>query len=144
MALEVARGLDAAHAAGVLHRDLKPGNVFLTEVGAVKLVDFGLASIMGRASLAAGTPAYMAPEQQRGEPEDARADVFGAAAVLHESLTGALPYPVAGGRSAAARARTWAEATSPATTREAAPAAHSSRRSRRRRTARPSAWARTA
>ncbi|MBL0277502.1 MAG: protein kinase [Anaeromyxobacter sp.] len=102
VALEVARGLDAAHAAGVLHRDLKPGNVFLTEVGAVKLVDFGLASIMGRASLAAGTPAYMAPEQQRGEPEDARADVFGAAAVLHESLTGALPYPVAGGRSAAA------------------------------------------
>ncbi len=101
VALEVARGLAAAHAAGVLHRDLKPGNVFLTEAGAVKLVDFGLASIMGRASLAAGTPAYMAPEQQRGEPEDARADVFGAAAVLYEALTGALPYPVTAGRSAA-------------------------------------------
>jgi WD40 repeat protein len=100
VALPVARGLAAAHAAGVLHRDLKPGNVFLTEQGAVKLVDFGLASIMGRASLAAGTPAYMAPEQLRGEPEDARTDVFGAAAVLFEALAGALPYPVVGGRSA--------------------------------------------
>ena len=66
----------------------------------MKLVDFGLASIMGRAALAAGTPAYMAPEQLRAEPEDARTDVYGAAAVLYESLSGALPYPVAGGRSA--------------------------------------------
>jgi serine/threonine protein kinase len=100
IAVEVARGLEAAHAAGVLHRDLKPGNVFLTDQGSVKLVDFGLASIMGRAALAAGTPAYMAPEQLRGEAEDARTDVYGAAAVLHESLSGDLPYPVAGGRSA--------------------------------------------
>ncbi len=100
VALEVARGLEAAHGAGVLHRDLKPGNVFLTGQGAVKLVDFGLASIMGRAALAAGTPAYMAPEQLRAEPEDARTDVYGAAAVLYESLAGALPYPVSGGRSA--------------------------------------------
>ncbi len=100
IAVEVASGLEAAHAAGVLHRDLKPGNVFLTEQGTVKLVDFGLASIMGRAALAAGTPAYMAPEQLRAEPEDARTDVYGAAAVLYESLSGSLPYPVAGGRSA--------------------------------------------
>jgi eukaryotic-like serine/threonine-protein kinase len=100
VAVEVARGLEAAHGAGVLHRDLKPGNVFLTEQGTVKLVDFGLASIMGRAALAAGTPAYMAPEQLRAEPEDARTDVYGAAAVLYESLAGALPYPVSGGRSA--------------------------------------------
>ncbi|HET9554934.1 MAG TPA: serine/threonine-protein kinase, partial [Anaeromyxobacteraceae bacterium] len=100
VALEVAHGLVAAHAAGVLHRDLKPGNVFLTERGAVKLVDFGLASIMGRASLAAGTPAYMAPEQLRGQAEDPRTDVFSAAVVLFEALTGALPYPVSGGRSA--------------------------------------------
>ncbi len=101
VAVAVAQGLEAAHRAGVLHRDLKPGNVFLAEGGAVKLVDFGLASIMGRASLAAGTPAYMAPEQLRGEGEDARADVFGAAAVLFETLCGALPYPVSAGRSAA-------------------------------------------
>jgi WD40 repeat protein len=100
IALGVARGLEAAHAAGVLHRDLKPGNVFLTEPEGVKLVDFGLASIMGRAALAAGTPAYMAPEQLRAEPEDARTDVYGAAAVLYESLAGALPYPVTAGRSA--------------------------------------------
>jgi eukaryotic-like serine/threonine-protein kinase len=100
VAVAVAQGLQAAHRAGVLHRDLKPGNVFLAEGGAVKLVDFGLASIMGRASLAAGTPAYMAPEQLRGEAEDARADVFGAAAVLFETLSGALPYPVSAGRSA--------------------------------------------
>ncbi len=100
LALQVARGLVAAHSAGVLHRDLKPGNVFLCDHGPVKLVDFGLASIMGRASLAAGTPAYMAPEQFRGEPEDARTDVFSAAVVLFESLTGNLPYPVTGSRSA--------------------------------------------
>ncbi len=100
VALAVARGLRAAHGAGVLHRDLKPGNVFLTGDGAVKLVDFGLASIMGRASLAAGTPAYMAPEQLRGQPEDARTDVFGAAVMLFETLGGTLPYPVSGGRSA--------------------------------------------
>jgi WD40 repeat protein len=99
-AVAVAQGLAAAHAAGVLHRDLKPGNVFLTEAGVAKLVDFGLASIMGRASLAAGTPAYMAPEQLHGQPEDPRTDVFGAAAVLFETLSGALPYPVAAGRSA--------------------------------------------
>jgi len=100
VALAVARGLQAAHAAGVLHRDLKPGNVFLCVHGPVKLVDFGLASIMGRASLAAGTPAYMAPEQLRGEPEDARTDVFSAAVVYFEALTGTLPYPVTGSRSA--------------------------------------------
>ena len=100
VALEVARGLEAAHGAGVLHRDLKPGNVFLTGQGTVKLVDFGLASIMGRAALAAGTPAYMAPEQLRAEPEDARTDVYGAAAVLYESLSGAIPYAVQAGRSA--------------------------------------------
>ena len=100
VALEVAHGLAAAHAAGVLHRDLKPGNVFLTEQGTVKLVDFGLASIMGGAALAAGTPAYMAPEQLRAEPEDARTDVYGAAAVLYESLSGTLPYAVNAGRSA--------------------------------------------
>jgi WD40 repeat protein len=99
VARDVARGLAHAHAHGVLHRDLKPGNVFLTEDGGVKLLDFGLARLLDRASLAGGTPAYMAPEQLRGERGDARADVFGAAVVLFQSLTGRLPFPVVGGRS---------------------------------------------
>ncbi|BDG02158.1 serine/threonine-protein kinase [Anaeromyxobacter oryzae] len=99
IALAVARGLEHAHAQGVLHRDLKPGNVFLTDSGGVKLLDFGLARLLDRASLAGGTPAYMAPEQLRGEPGDARADVFGAAVVLFQTLAGRLPFPVVDGRT---------------------------------------------
>lgn len=99
IARDVARGLVHAHAEGVLHRDLKPGNVFLTGEGGVKLLDFGLARLLDRASLTGGTPAYMAPEQLRGERGDARADVFGAAVVLFQSLTGRLPFPVVDGRS---------------------------------------------
>jgi eukaryotic-like serine/threonine-protein kinase len=99
VALDVARGLEHAHGRGVLHRDLKPGNVFLTEGGGLKLLDFGLARLLDRASLAGGTPAYMAPEQLRGEPGDARADVFGAAVVLFQTLAGRLPFPVVDGRS---------------------------------------------
>jgi len=100
IARAVARGLAHAHAQGVLHRDLKPGNVFLAGDGGVKLVDFGLARLLDRASLAGGTPAYMAPEQLRGEAGDARADVFGAGVMLFQMLTGQLPYPVKEGRSA--------------------------------------------
>jgi len=101
IARQVARGLVHAHAHGVLHRDLKPGNVFLTADGGVKLLDFGLARLLDRASLAGGTPAYMAPEQLRGEPGDVRADVFAAGVLLFQMLTGALPYPVVKGKSAA-------------------------------------------
>jgi eukaryotic-like serine/threonine-protein kinase len=99
IAVDVARGLVHAHAQGVLHRDLKPGNVFLCDGGGVKIVDFGLARLLDRASLAGGTPAYMAPEQLRGEPGDARADVFSLAAVLFHAIAGELPYRVVGGRS---------------------------------------------
>ncbi|ACL66930.1 serine/threonine protein kinase with WD40 repeats [Anaeromyxobacter dehalogenans 2CP-1] len=99
IARDVASGLVHAHSRGVLHRDLKPGNVFLTEGGGVKLLDFGLARLLDRASLAGGTPAYMAPEQLRGEPGDARADVFSAGVVLWQMLTGELPFPVVDGRS---------------------------------------------
>jgi WD40 repeat protein len=95
----VARGLAHAHAQGVFHRDLKPGNVFLTGDGGVKLVDFGLARLLDRASLAGGTPAYMAPEQLRGQPGDARTDVFGAAVLLFHALSGRLPFPAVDGRS---------------------------------------------
>ena len=100
--LEIARGLAHAHGRGVLHRDLKPGNVFLTEDGRVKLLDFGLAHLLGtRGVHGAGTPAYMAPEQLRGEAVDARADVFALGVTLFEALTGKRPFEVREGRSAA-------------------------------------------
>lgn len=77
--VQVADGLAAAHAAGVVHRDVKPGNVMVSEDGRVKLVDFGLATgstaHVSRHGEAAGTTAYMAPEQIRGEVVDERADV---------------------------------------------------------------------
>lgn len=100
--LEIARGLAHAHGRGVLHRDLKPGNVFLTEDGRVKLLDFGLAHLLGtRGVQGAGTPRYMPPEQLRGEVVDARADVFALGATLFEALTGKAPFEVKEGRSAA-------------------------------------------
>ena len=93
----LARGLAHAHARGVLHRDLKPENVLLDENGAPRLADFGVARLTGAGSLTAtgevlGTPAYMAPEQARGEPVDERVDVFGLGAVLYHALTGEPPY----------------------------------------------------
>jgi tetratricopeptide (TPR) repeat protein len=92
IAVQLGRALAHAHAAGVVHRDLKPGNVFLCRDGTVKVLDFGLARIFGSPSLAGGTPGYMAPEQMRREGEDARTDVFSAAVMLYESLTGRRPW----------------------------------------------------
>ncbi|WP_257456040.1 protein kinase domain-containing protein [Archangium lipolyticum] len=93
-------GLAHAHAHHLIHRDLKPSNVFLTEQGTVKLLDFGLAHLTaaGGPSQAlrlptAGTPAYMAPEQWRGGPQDARTDLWTTSVVLYEMLTGELPWP---------------------------------------------------
>ncbi len=103
-------GLAHAHVRGLVHRDLKPDNVFLTRQGTVKLLDFGLSHVMvatvPRAPFIpiAGTPAYMAPEQWRGdETQDARTDVWAAGVVLYEMLTGRVPYPRA--RLAELRAR---------------------------------------
>jgi eukaryotic-like serine/threonine-protein kinase len=90
--VEVAKGLAHAHARGVAHRDLKPGNIFLCEDGQVKVLDLGLAHAFGHRRVAGGTPAYMAPEQWRGAPEDERTDVFAMGVVLFEMLTGAPPF----------------------------------------------------
>ncbi len=93
VAVGMARGLEHAHAAGVIHRDLKPGNVFLTEDGGVKLLDFGLAHFFEEeGAKEAGTRGFMAPEQRQGRPQDARADVYAAAVVLYVALCGRLPF----------------------------------------------------
>ena len=101
----VADALAFAHARGVVHRDLKPDNVLLPASGGVKVVDFGLARVLGpgssdaltaatltRSGMLLGTPAYMAPEQIRGGPVDARADVFALGVTIYECATGANPF----------------------------------------------------
>ncbi len=94
VSIEVARALAHAHAAGVVHRDLKPSNVFLTEEGSGKVLDFGLAQVLGAARpVEGGTPRYMAPEQERGAVQDARVDVFAAAVLLQEAWLGGAPEP---------------------------------------------------
>jgi tetratricopeptide (TPR) repeat protein len=102
VAVDVARVLAHAHRAGVVHRDLKPANIFLGQDGTVKVLDFGLAYLFGRGGPAsAGTPAYMAPEQWRSQPGDERTDLFSLGAVLHQMISGAVPYRVSRERSEA-------------------------------------------
>lgn len=98
LGLQAARALAAAHGAGVLHRDVKPGNLFLTGSGVVKLFDFGLAgepSVQGADAEAVhvvGTPEYMAPEQARAGAADARSDIYALGAVIYELITGYQPH----------------------------------------------------
>jgi protein-disulfide isomerase len=112
---QIAEGLAAAHARGVVHRDVKPENVFLTSGGRAKLLDFGIAKLTApkaiegtrnlldttltpeglgtRPGAVLGTPGYMSPEQVRGDPVDARTDIFSLGTVLYEMLAGAPAFP---------------------------------------------------
>src|SRR5580700_976790 len=105
---QLATGLAAAHERGLIHRDLKPGNLRVTPDGLLKILDFGLAQLIPRASddgltatqtrtqEIAGTLPYMAPEQLRGGMADTRTDIWAAGAVLHEMATGKRPFSEAG------------------------------------------------
>ncbi|HEU4384013.1 MAG TPA: protein kinase [Anaeromyxobacteraceae bacterium] len=99
--LQAARALAHVHAHHLVHRDLKPANVHLGQDGRVKLLDLGLAHLLGRRSPTGGTPAYVAPEQWRGEDVDGRADVFALGAILFEAVSGQRAFEVKEERSSA-------------------------------------------
>jgi serine/threonine protein kinase len=97
LCMQALAALAHAHSMGVVHRDLKPANMMITETGAVKIMDFGIARVAGtehltNAGFMMGTPAYMAPEQVRGEELDARADLYSMGVVFYRLTTAKLPF----------------------------------------------------
>ena len=92
----VGQALDYAHAQGVVHRDIKPGNIMLLKKGTIKIADFGIARVMTssrtRTGIIMGTPTYMSPEQLAGRRVDGRSDIFSLGIVLYELLTGKKPF----------------------------------------------------
>src|SRR5437588_2636845 len=94
---QACRGLDYAHRNGVVHRDVKPGNLLVSDADVVKLADFGIARAAGQSSITQvgsvlGTAAYLAPEQARGEESGPRADMYSLGVVTYQLLSGRLPY----------------------------------------------------
>src|SRR6266511_2139955 len=98
IAMDVCRALEAAHAQGVIHRDIKPGNIMLNQRGDVKVADFGIARMTTTADTIAqtaavlGTASYLSPEQAQGQPVDGRSDIYSLGCVLYEMVTGRPPF----------------------------------------------------
>lgn len=100
IALDVAKGLERAHAAGIVHRDIKPGNILITKEGLTKVTDFGIAraahgdneQTVTQTGMVIGTAAYLSPEQAQGEPVDGRSDLYSLGIVLYEMLTARAPF----------------------------------------------------